>query len=233
MDTYCLYCRKQPIVRPHRFHCSAKCRDADRHSRRTNNVKDARYKILTIGYNRADEALFEAAERLMKAADDRALHYRLALDLVGDQPSRAAFAPDTVDKKCRTIIFPEPNRKKHTDTQGLSRPGDFFSLRYPFERPAVPIAAYYRVQFLGLHVLGKPIVLTPPRNDGSDLYIELPPSPFVGRWKSKHWGSKELPMHRQRQQERRARDRARQEQELRDLIAIGGENLEQEPIEEA
>lgn len=232
MDTYCIYCRKQPIVKPHRYHCSAKCRDSDRRSRQTCCAKEDRYKILTLGYDRADEALFEAAERLMKAADDRALHYRLALDLVDDRPSRAPFAPDTLSPKCRTIVFPEPNRRKHLDTKGIYRSGDFFSLRYPFERPAVPLAAYYRVQFLGLHVLGKPIILTPPRNDGSDLYVELPPSPFAGRWKSKHWGSKELPQHRQRQQERRARERARQSQALRDLVAIGGEHLDPEAKED-
>ena len=233
MDTYCLYCHKQPIIRPHRFHCSARCRDADWRSRRASEARAARYKVLTLGHDRAHEALFEEAERLMKVADDRALHYRLALDLVGDQPSRAPFDPGTIDKKCRTIIFPEQNRRKHLDTKGVCRPGDFFSLRYPFERPAVPVAAFYRVQLLGLHVLGEPIVLNPPRNDGSDLYVELPPSPFVGRWKSRDWGSKELPQHRQRQQERRARDRAQQEQELRDLMAIGGEHLTQERAEDA
>lgn len=175
--------------------------------------------------------MFEEAERLMKAADDRALHYRLALDLVDDQPSRAPFDPLTIDKKCRIIMFPEPNRKKHTDAKGLRRLGDFFSLRHPFERPAVPIAAFYRVQLLGLHVLGEPIILTPPRNDGSDLYVELPPSPFVGRWKCSEWGSKEPPPHRQRQQARRALDRVRRQQELRDQDAIGSDQLDTETIE--
>ena len=130
------------------------------------------------------------------------------------------------------IIFPEPNRKKHLATKGLFRPGDFFSLRYPFERPAVPLAAYYRVQFIGLHVLGKPLILTPPFNGGSDVYVELPRSPFVGRWKSKDWGSKELPAYRLRQQARRAIERARQEKERRDLEALGGESLGHEPVED-
>lgn len=157
---------------------------------------------------------------------------RLALDLADDQPSRAPFSPDTADKRFRTIFFPEPHRKKHVDTKGLFRPGDFFSLRYLFERPAVPIAAYYREQFLGLHVLGEPIILTPPHNDGTDLYVELPPSPFVARWKSQHWGSKELPPYRLRQQARRACDRARQDQERRDLEAPGGESLGHETVED-
>ncbi len=74
MDNYCLYCCRQPIVRPYRLHCSARCRDADRRSRHSSEVKDARYKILTVGHDRADEALFAAAERAMKSADDRALH---------------------------------------------------------------------------------------------------------------------------------------------------------------
>ena len=226
MDNYCLYCCRQPIVRPYRLHCSARCRDADRRSRHSSEVKDARYKILTVGHDRADEALFAAAEQAMKSADDRALHYRLALDLVDGQPSRSPFSPDIVDKRFRTIIFPEPNRGKHRDTKGLFKPGDFFSLRYPFERPAVPLAAHYRVQFIGLHVLGKLLILTPPFNDGSDVYVELPPSPFVGRWKSNYWGSKELPAYRLRQQARRAVDRARQEKERRDMEAVGGEILD-------
>lgn len=232
MDNYCLYCCKQPIVRPHRFHCSARCRDADRRSRRSSEVKDARYKLLTQGHARADEALFAAAERLMKWADDRALHYRLALDLVDGQPSRSPFSPDLVDKRFRTIIFPEPNRKKHRDTKGLFKPGDFFSLRYPFERPAVPLAAHYRVQFIGVHVLGKPLILTPQVSDGSDVYVELPPSPFVGRWTSPDWGSKEPPAYRLRQQARRALERARQEKVRRDQEAIDGESLGHETVED-
>lgn len=232
MNNYCVYCRKQLITKPHRFHCSARCRDSDRYSRRSDARKDARYQILTTGYDRADEVMFEEAERLMRAADDRALRYRLALDLVDDQPSRAPFDPGTTDRRCRTILFPEPNRRNHLDTKGLRRPGDFFSLRHPFERPAVPIAAYYRVQLLGLHVLGEPIILTPPRDDGTDLYVELPPSPFVGRWKSRDWGSKELPAHRQRQIAKRACDREREKNAHRESDAIGSEPLDLESTEE-
>ena len=167
----------------------------------------AQRRILNEGFDLSEKALFDAAHRAMLNLDERAFYYRLILDLVDGVPSRAPIEPGTESPTRRRIVFPEPHRATHVDAKGFRRRGDYYTLRSQFEYPAVPMAGFYRVQLLGVFVLGTPVVYNTHMQGGSELYVELPASPFHAReWKASRWGSPEEPIHRLRQQARRGED---------------------------
>src|SRR5690349_130551 len=81
------------------------------------------------------------------------------------------------------------------------------------------MAGFYRVQLLGVFVLGKPVVYKSRTETGAELYVELPASPFHSReWKSSRWGSPEEPLHRLRQKQRSGED---PQEKLKRMIAHG------------
>jgi hypothetical protein len=200
-------------------------------AQRTHEVKSLRYQVLSAGYDPYSRTLFEEAERKILSRDERAWYYRLILDLVDGLPTRVPYNPEQPIGDCRTIIFPEPNRRSHIDTTGRRRRGDYFVLRHPFEWPAVPIAAYYRVQLLGVMILGEPLLLKPQltKRQLGELYVNLPSCPFHPRgWQFKTWGSKEMPLHRMRQKARRKEEK---EERLAMLYAIANDPRATRPKE--
>lgn len=214
----CRNCLTEPVVPPHHSYCSVRCMKARSGRQRRQILSEFRSSIAASGYDIAARALFERAGQEMLAADPRAWHYRLILDLVDGHPTRTPINLEIPSSRaCRSVTFPEPNRRSHLDTNGLRRPGDFFTLRQPFEWPVVPVAAYYRVQLLGVCDKGEPLPLQPLRDGQPELRVRLPPSPLGDRWRYASWGSPDIPAHRARQIEKR-----RQKKELckiSDLVA--------------
>ncbi len=200
----CIQCLIEDVVPPHRSYCSHRCMRAWSRGKRRQQYDHAREAIALSGYGISERALFERAGKELLAADQRAWHYRLILDLVDGKWSRTPINQGTENaRSCRSVVFPEPNRSSHLDTTGLRRPGDFFTLRTPFEWPLVPVAAYYRVQLLGVCDKGEPGELQPLRQGQPVLRVRLPGSPFTSRWRYISWGSPDTAPHRKRQVERR------------------------------
>lgn len=210
----CIQCLIEEVVPPHRSYCSVRCMRAWCRTKRRQHYEQAREVIALSGYTVSERALFERAGKELLASDHRAWHYRLILDLVDGKWSRTPIGQGVENaRSCRSVVFPEPNRRTHMDTNGLRRPGDFFTLRTPFEWPLVPVAAYYRVQLLGVCDKGEPGELQPLREGTTTIRVRLPGSPFQGRWRYSSWGSADAAPHRQRQAEKRA-EQKRLAQEL-------------------
>lgn len=200
----CVHCRQKPVVPPHRLHCSESCVRAYNRAHKSQQNKEDRHQILINGYEEAARVQFDQAQVEIQSEDGCVYYYRAILDLIDGQPTRVPFNPEQPIGVCRSISFPEPNRCFHVDTLGHRRRGDYFQLRHPFERPAVPLAAFYRIQFLGVMVLGKPLIVPTKR----PLYVYLPPCPFVSKaWRLKTWGSMDLPLHRRQQRERKQQEK--------------------------
>lgn len=169
------------------------------------------------GYDVRARALFELACREIFDRDQRVCNYRLILDIIDGQWSRTPINPEVPGAKpSRSVIFPEPNRRSHLDTNGLRRLGDFFTMR-PFEWPSVPLDAFYRVELLGFCDAGEPLLLDSVREGEPPLRVRLPASPYTGRWTHASWGRADPPAHRVRQEARR-----RNQKELaHNLFAMG------------
>lgn len=205
----CRHCQVAAVAVGSRLYCSKRCSNA--WSRRQAKLVRAtfRQQIEVQGYSIVAHALFQRAREEMLAADVRAWFYRLSLDWVDYHPSRTPINPEEPDSKnSRRICFPEPNRRYHSDTHGARRWGDFFTLREHFEMPAVPVAGWYHVQLLGECIRGEPLVLLDLTERASSLRVQLPSSPYPATWRSKSWGSADMPAHRRRQEETRIRVRA-------------------------
>ena len=229
MASICFHCLKQPITPPHRYYCSTKCMNAASRAKRAKQVMDLRFKIAQSGYDAVSERLFAEAEATLLVADHRAWHYRLMLDLVGGKPSRVRPDSRRALKDYRCVTFPEPHRASHRDCDGLRRIGDYFVLRSPFERPAVPLAGYYRVQLLGFVVMGEPLPLQPLSEATTDLSVNLPASPFSDKWRSRSWGSEDIPEHRARQAQRRREQKDARAAELRRVADTPEPNRPSDP----
>ena len=185
----CQKCLKYPVQPPHRLYCSDKCMKTRVRDEKSIERRSFQYRILSRGFEISAIRLFEEAGRRLQAEDPRAWHYRLILDIVDKQPSRTPIDMERTDlRSARTIVFPEPNRRSHLDTKGIRRHGDYFTLREEFEWPAVPLAAWYRVQLLSVADLGEVIPLTPLRQQTRDLQVQLPASPYTDHWRSPSWG---------------------------------------------
>lgn len=207
MDDICLFCRAKPTAGTRSLCCSKRCQRRLTAARAAAENNESRRRIITEGFGLSELHLFARAERDMLFWDERALYYRLILDLVDGKPTRVRFDPTKHDLKHRCIVFPEPHRATHVDAKGVRRKGDFFELRSKFEYPAVPVTAYYRVQLLGACVMGEPLDYGTQGEQGSELYVQLPASPFhSSEWKSARWGSEYEAEHRLRQRARRGED---------------------------
>lgn len=207
MNDICLFCRSKPTARNRSLCCSKQCQRRLTASRAAAENNELRRRIITDGFSLSEQHLFAEAQKAMLSRDERAFYYRLILDLVDGKPSRVRFDPDKHDPKCRCIVFPEPHRATHVDAKGFRRKGDFFELRSTFEYPAVPVTAFYRVQLLGVCVRGEPVDYGTRGEHDSELYVQLPASPFhSSEWKSARWGSEDEAEHRLRQRARRGED---------------------------
>lgn len=207
MDDICLFCRARPTAKNRSLCCSKRCQRRLTATRAAGENKELRRSVITEGFSLSEQHLYAEAQKAMLFLDERAFYYRLILDVVDGKPSRVRFDPETLDPKCRSIVFPEPNRATHVDAKGFRRKGDFFELRSTFEYPAVPVAAFYRVKLLGPCVRGEPLEYDSRSEGDSELYVNLPASPFhSSEWKSARWGSTDQAAHRLRQQARRGED---------------------------
>lgn len=207
MDDICLFCRSKPTVRNRSLCCSKQCQRRLTATRAAAENNALRRRIITEGFSLSEQHLFAESQKAMLSSDERALYYRLVLDLVDGKPTRVRFDETKNDPKCRCIVFPEPHRATHVDAKGFRRKGDFFELRSTFEYPAVPVTAFYRVQLLGVCVMGEPLDYSAGGDFDSDLYVQLPASPFhSSEWKSARWGSTDEAPHRLRQKARLGED---------------------------
>lgn len=205
----CRHCRVAMVAGSNRLYCSTKCSSAWSRQQAKLVRSEFRQQIEVHGYSVEALALFERAKAEMLAADVRAWFYRLSLDWVDQHPSRTPIKVDEPDNRdSRRIWFPEAHRRWHSDTRGTRRWGDFFSLREHFELPAVPVAGWYSVQLLGECTRGEPIVLSDLTEAAAKLQVQLPSSPHSPRWRSRSWGSADVPSHRLRQEEKRDQLRA-------------------------
>lgn len=190
----CQTCMKNWVKAPHRLYCSVKCMQSRGRTERMHERNLKRCKILSEGFDFPARKLFEEAGLFLQAEDPRAWFYRLILDLVAGHASRSPIRLDNPDlRNAKSIVFPEPNRRSHLDTRGVRRPGDFYTLREDFEWPSVPLAAWYRVQLLGVCDGGEPLVLEPLRKDQGVLRVQLPASPYGDSWRYPAWGRLRVP----------------------------------------
>lgn len=210
----CRNCVVEFVARGHSLYCSDTCMRVWSRRKKKSIYDSERMALERRGYDLGAEALFELAHREMLYRDPRVWNYRLILDLVDGQWTRSPIPSSYGGRSTCSVVFPEPNRRSHVDSNGLRRPGDFFMVR-PFEWPVVPLDAYYRVQFLGVCDAGEPLELDAVLPD-EPLWIRLPASPFNGRWKHAAWGRPDPPEHRVRQQDRRREHKA-QAQEMAGL----------------
>lgn len=207
----CRHCFAQPIKHPSRNYCSELCMRAKSRAKHREVLHEFRLSIDKNGYDVESRSMFEAAAQQIRIADPRAWYYRLILDLVDGKPSRTPLNDSIrADRACRSVVFPEPNRTYHYDTDGFRRPGDYFSLRQPFEMPRVPLAAYYRVQLLGDGDKGDPNTLEPLDPIAEELRVLLPPSPFNDAWRHVSWGREQTPAQLQKKKDLRIARKARQ-----------------------
>lgn len=205
----CRHCRVATVAGTSRLYCSAACGAAWRRRQAKLVRTEFRQQIEVHGYSVEALALFERARAEMLAADVRAWFYRLTLEWVDQHPSLTPIRFDEPDSRdSRRIWFPEPHRRFHTDTRGLRRWGDFFSLREHFEFPTVPVAGQYGVQLLGECTRGEPIVLGDLTEAAAKLQVQLPSSPYSPRWRFRSWGSADVPSHRRKQEEKRVQLKA-------------------------
>lgn len=186
----CQKCMVNPVKAPHRLYCSLKCQQTRGRSERAQERNLKRCKILAEGYEFSAQRLFVDAGLLLQAEDPRAWFYRLILDLVDRQASRSPISLENPYlRNAKSIVFPEPGRRSHLDTRGVRRPGDYYTLREDFEWPRVPLAAWYRVQLLGVCDGGEPLVLQPLRKkEDGELRVQLPASPHNDSWRFPAWG---------------------------------------------
>lgn len=215
----CRNCVVELVARGHGLYCSDRCMRAWSRRKKKSLYDAERMALERRGYDLGAEGLFDLAHREMLYRDPRVWNYRLILDLIDGQWSRSPLPRSYTGRATRSVVFPEPNRRSHVDSNGLRRSGDFFMVR-PFEWPVVPLDAYYRVQLLGFCDAGEPLELDAVLPDEEPLFVRLPASPFNGRWTHKTWGRPDPPGHRVRQQQRRQEQKA-MAQEMVDMGSNG------------